>query len=341
MSDPATPELQRLLTAEELGNLCARLGPPLRASLAIEDHRGQRLSGGPIGVTAVTRDLRCAGHVVGRVVATGPGAEAAAAALVTSVELAAGHAWRAARAADPGDRARAAFLAMMSHELRTPLTSVMGYAELLLEGLAGPINDEQREHLQTILSKSEQLLGVIGALLDVARASSGAPSERGPVPLRPLVEEVVARATEGALRRGLRVHLAVAPLVVQGDRRQLRQLVANLVDNAVKFSHDGGDIEVRVERAPESDGAAARIVVRDGGVGIAPDIVARVFEPFFQADSSSTRAHGGAGIGLTVARAFAEAHGGRLWVESTAGAGATFVAALPLAQPEVGHAELR
>ncbi len=337
MSDLATPELQRLLTAEELDNLCTRLGPPLRAALAIEDARGNRLVGGPIGVTAVTRDLRCAGHVVGRVVATGPGAEAAAAAVVSAIELAAGHAWRAARLGDPGDRARAAFLAMMSHELRTPLTSVMGYAELLLEGLAGPINDEQREHLQTILGKSEQLLGVIGALLDVARAASGGPIERALVPLQVLVEEVVGRAGEAAQRRGLRLHIAAAPLAVQGDRRQLRQLIANLVDNAMKFSHDGGDIEIRVER----DVDAARIVVRDAGVGIAADAIDRVFEPFFQADSSSTRAHGGAGIGLTVARAFVEAHGGRLWVESNAGAGATFIAALPLASAEAGRADLR
>lgn len=358
MTSGTVPELASLLAVDELAELCARVTRPLGAALTIEDARGQRLVGAPIGVTSVTRDLRCAGVVIGRVIASGPTAEAAASIAVAAIELAARHAWTGQRAStastasaalagvaaartttaegnERADRARASFLAMMSHELRTPLTSVMGYAELLLEGLAGPINPEQTEHLRTILGKSEQLLAVIGALLDVARASSGAPSDLTAVPLAPLVHDIVGRHVELAGRRGLRVQIDAAPLVAYGDRRQLRQLITNLLDNAIKFSRDGGVIDVRVGPGPlRADGGptAAHVIVRDRGVGIPPEAMARIFDPFFQVDSSSTRTHGGAGIGLTVARAFAEAHGGRLWVEPTDGPGATFVVALPLDQ---------
>jgi signal transduction histidine kinase len=350
------PELASLLAVDELTELCARITRPLGAALTIEDARGQRLVGAPIGVTSVTRDLRCGGVVIGRVMASGPTAESAASIAVAAIELAARHAWTGQRAStasaalagvaaartttaegnERADRARASFLAMMSHELRTPLTSVMGYAELLLEGLAGPINAEQTEHLRTILGKSEQLLAVIGALLDVARASSGAPSDLAAVPLAPLVHDIVGRHVELAGRRNLRVQIDAAPLVAYGDRRQLRQLITNLLDNAIKFSRDGGVIDVRVAPGPlRADGGpnAAHIVVRDRGVGIPPEAMGRIFDPFFQVDSSSTRSHGGAGIGLTVARAFAEAHGGRLWLEPTDGPGATFVVAVPLDHP--------
>jgi signal transduction histidine kinase len=178
------PELASLLAVDELTELCARITRPLGAALTIEDARGQRLVGAPIGVTSVTRDLRCGGVVIGRVMASGPTAESAASIAVAAIELAARHAWTGQRAStasaalagvaaartttaegnERADRARASFLSMMSHELRTPLTSVIGYSELLLEGLAGPVAAEQREHLHAPSSaRPEQLLQMISA----------------------------------------------------------------------------------------------------------------------------------------------------------------------------------
>ncbi|MEZ4368652.1 MAG: HAMP domain-containing sensor histidine kinase [Kofleriaceae bacterium] len=348
-------ELRRLLSADELTELCDRLGPPLRATLAVEDLRGERLAGTPAGVTAVTRELACLGEPIGRVIAAGPGAEAAAAALASAIEIAAHHAQgrvlasnthaaamdvnfaeltaqnqRLAAAVarfEQAERARSTFLSTMSHELRTPLTSVMGYTEILLEGLAGPVTPEQLDHLRTIMSKAEQLLEVISAVLDVARASSGSVGgDRGEVDLGRLATEVLASFGESAGRRGLRLERALAPAIVRGDRRQLRQVLVHLVSNATKFSHDGGTVELEVVAGA---GGGGRVRVRDHGVGISAEALPRVFEPFFQADSSSTRAHGGSGLGLTVARAFVEAHGGQLEVEATPGGGATFTVVLP------------
>jgi two-component system, NarL family, sensor histidine kinase BarA len=235
------------------------------------------------------------------------------------------------------DRLKSNFLATMSHELRTPLTSVIGYTEMMAEGLAGPITQEQRDYLATILSKADQLLGMITSVLDVAALESGPLAlERSRLSLADIVASEVATYTPSAGKRGIAIQLeARGDTIVVGDRKKIRQVVASLISNAVKFTPDRGRVGVAVRPGPlsphEADEVRAiQLVVSDSGIGIPRDHVSKIFEPFFQVDSSSTRAFGGTGLGLTLAKAYVEAHGGRIWVDTAPGQGSTFVATFPL-----------
>jgi signal transduction histidine kinase len=235
------------------------------------------------------------------------------------------------------DRLKSNFLATMSHELRTPLTSVIGYAEMMAEGLAGPITQEQRDYLATILSKADQLLGMITSVLDVAALETGPLAlERSRLSLADIVASEVATFTSQAGKRGIAIQLeARGDTIVVGDKKKIRQVVWNLLSNAVKFTPDRGKVGVAVRPGPlsphEADEARAiQLVVSDSGIGIQRDHVGKIFEPFFQVDSSSTRAFGGTGLGLTLAKAYVEAHGGRIWVDTQLGQGSTFVATFPL-----------
>jgi signal transduction histidine kinase len=237
------------------------------------------------------------------------------------------------------DRLKSNFLATMSHELRTPLTSVIGYAEMMAEGLAGPITQEQRDYLATILSKADQLLGMITSVLDVAALESGPLAlERSRLSLADIVASEVATFTSQAGKRGIAIQLeSRGDTIVVGDKKKIRQVVSSLLSNAVKFTPDRGRVGVAVRPGPLSphegaaeDVRAIQLVVSDSGIGIPRDHVAKIFEPFFQVDSSSTRAFGGTGLGLTLAKAYVEAHGGRIWVDTAPGQGSTFVATFPL-----------
>ena len=235
------------------------------------------------------------------------------------------------------DRLKSNFLATMSHELRTPLTSVIGYAEMMAEGLAGQITQEQRDYLTTILSKADQLLGMITSVLDVAALETGPLAlDRSRLSLADIVASEVATFTSQAGKRGIAIQLeARGDTIVVGDKKKIRQVVSSLLSNAVKFTPDRGKVGVAVRPGPLSpheadDARAIQLVVSDSGIGIPRDHVAKIFEPFFQVDSSSTRAFGGTGLGLTLAKAYVEAHGGRIWVDTQPGQGSTFVATFPL-----------
>ncbi len=240
------------------------------------------------------------------------------------------------------DRLKSNFLATMSHELRTPLTSVIGYAEMMAEGLAGTVTPEQREYLTTILGKADQLLGLITSVLEVSSLESGQLAlERSQLSLADVVASEGATFQPQAGRRGIAINLeAKGESVVIGDRRKIRQVVSSLLSNAVKFTPDRGKVGVEVRPGPLAPGetdptAAVQLVVTDSGIGITREAVAKIFEPFFQADSSSTRAFGGTGLGLTLAKAYVEAHGGRIWVDTVPGAGSTFVATFPVRDQEL------
>jgi signal transduction histidine kinase len=238
------------------------------------------------------------------------------------------------------DRLKSNFLATMSHELRTPLTSVIGYTEMMAEGLAGPVTPDQREYLGTILSKADQLLGLITAVLDVASLDTGPLSlDKSPLQLGDIVASEVATFAPQADRRGIAIQLELrGDGLVVGDRKKIRQVVSSLLSNAVKFTPDRGRVGVALRHGPLAPGAgdapAVQLVVSDSGIGISRDQVAKIFEPFFQVDSSSTRAFGGTGLGLTLAKAYVEAHGGRIWVDTAPGQGSTFVATFPLGREE-------
>jgi two-component system, NarL family, sensor histidine kinase BarA len=242
------------------------------------------------------------------------------------------------------DRLKSTFLATMSHELRTPLTSVIGYSEMLIEGLAGEVNDEQREYLKTILSKADQLLQLISSILDVSMLESASlEMQREPVTLRKLVDSVLTSLGEKLRKRRITVKECQAgmPRVV-GDSRQLREVLRNLLTNAIKFTSDGSDITITLDiGALKPDGVdredelGVRLVVTDSGIGISPEEQANIFEPFFQVDSSSTRQYGGSGLGLTLAKRYIEAHGGHIWVDSSPGQGSAFTVSLPAVADEL------
>ncbi len=252
------------------------------------------------------------------------------------------------------DRLKSNFLATVSHELRTPLTSVIGYSEMLLEGLAGPLNDEQKEYVATVLSKADQLLQLITGILDASLMESGSLRlESKPLVLGELIDSVAATFYPQAQKRGISIH--VAPVAVpraMGDGRKIQQVLWNLVANAVKFTPDGGEVSIECGVGPMSpndesgrfgtpgvDSRIAtwglRVAIRDSGIGISPEKQAHIFEPFFQVDSSSTREYGGTGLGLTLAKSYVEAHGGHIWVDSALGDGSVFQLSLPAVTAEL------
>ncbi len=244
------------------------------------------------------------------------------------------------------DRVKSNFLATMSHELRTPLTSVIGYSEMLLEGLAGPLTDEQREYMATILGKADQLLQLITSVLDMSRVEAHRePVDRSAVPLTDVVESVVASFAPQATQHNIKLESFIEyPLRAIGDRRQIRQVLWNLVSNAVKFTAEGGQVMVAIKLGPLVPGGvgtrpdnrlAVHLEVTDSGIGISHEQLPNIFEPFFQVDSTSTREYGGSGLGLALAKAYVEAHGGRIWVDSTVGRGSSFVASFPVVPEDV------
>jgi len=357
-------ELARLVPAGELEELSDAVRRAIGAELAIYDLRGTRLAGseaaGPpcrlieqdgerVGQLASRspQALDLGAHMLGLLLHHAHARELAAttheqAMRITFAELTE-HNQRLSRAVarlEELDRLKSNFLATMSHELRTPLTSVIGYAEMMAEGLAGPVSTDQQEYLTTILSKADQLLGMITSVLDVASVESGVPAlERASLSLTDIVASEVAIFTAAARKREIAIALETrgdAPsMTVVGDRKKIRSIVSNLLSNAVKFTPDRGKIGVCVRPGPlsprdDDDERAVQLVVSDSGIGISRDQVAKIFEPFFQVDSSSTRAFGGTGLGLTLAKAYVEAHGGRIWVDTSPGQGSTFVATFPI-----------
>ncbi len=223
-------------------------------------------------------------------------------------------------------------LPALSHELRTPLTAVIGYADMLLEGLLGPMSPEQREAVATILDRSEALLGTLNALLDLAAIASGrVPLLSAPLDVPELVAEAVSAARPEAGRARVALEVVVEPDLppLVADRARLLASLRQLLRNAVAFSPQGGTVRVEARRVALDGRAAVELAVQDEGPGLPEELHARVFEPFFQADASPTRAHPGAGLGLALVQAHALAHGGTSRVASAPGAGSRFAMWLP------------
>jgi signal transduction histidine kinase len=227
------------------------------------------------------------------------------------------------------DRLKSNFLATMSHELRTPLTSVIGYSEMMLEGLGGPLTAEQREYLGIIMEKGENLLQLITSILDISKIEAGRVKlVIQEVDLGQVMRDAVATVMPLARKRGLKVAWEPSALPrVHCDREKVRQCLINLVNNAVKFTPAGGQVTLEGKALP---GEKVGVTVADSGIGIAADHLPRVFDVFYQVDSSSTREYGGAGLGLAIVKSYVEAHGGEVTVESQVGKGTTFTMVLPL-----------
>lgn len=228
------------------------------------------------------------------------------------------------------NRAKSDFLTAMSHELRTPLNAIGGYAQLLEMGLRGPVTEEQRIDLGRIDRSQKHLLGLINDVLSFAKLGAGKMEYvLADVPTREMVESVAEMIGSQIEAKGLRLTTGTCAdgLVVRADADRLRQVIINLVGNAIKFTPEGGEIAV----VCEPHDARVSISVRDTGVGIAADKLASIFEPFVQVGRKFSTRSEGVGLGLTISREFARGMGGDLTVESVAGAGATFTITLPAA----------
>ncbi|HXX82604.1 MAG TPA: GAF domain-containing protein [Casimicrobiaceae bacterium] len=220
------------------------------------------------------------------------------------------------------------FLANMSHELRTPLNAILGFSEVLAERMFGEINDKQAEYLSDILESGRHLLALINDILDLSKIEAGRMElEPTDFDLPSAIENTLILVRERAQRRGIRLGRTVDGHLgkIHADERKVKQVLLNLLSNALKFTPEGGQIDVR---ADVRDGVA-EISVTDTGVGIAPEDQEAVFEEFRQVGTASKKAEG-TGLGLAISRKFIELHGGKIWVTSQVGKGSTFTFTLPL-----------
>jgi signal transduction histidine kinase len=250
------------------------------------------------------------------------------------------------------DRLKSNFLATVSHELRTPLTSIIGYSEMLAEGLAGEMKPEQLEFVKTIYDKGGQLLSLIMGLLDLGKLESGTMRmTMRPFGIGSVLHEVVTTLAPTARKKGVKLALdAASPLAdVRGDPERLRQVFLNLVENAIKFTPTDGAVTLRARMVKLDEGASVaddeglalleptrgqlEVCVLDTGIGIPPRERTKVFDAFYQVDSSSTREYGGTGLGLSIVKRLVEGHGGAIRIEENRPKGTVFVVTLPQAAP--------
>lgn len=247
------------------------------------------------------------------------------------------------------DRVKSNFVATVSHELRTPLTSVIGYSEMLLEGMAGNLSGEQREYVQTIMEKGESLLQLITSILDMSKIESGSLAlQRQAVDLSGVLRAAASDVLPQAQKKHITVSTEVDPKLPRFviDSEKLHRVVTNLLGNAVKFTPEGGKVEVKLaqfsgqlpaesgkefDRFEEDNNRWLMLSVKDTGIGIPANKLRQVFEPFFQVDSSSTREYGGTGLGLAIVKNFVEAHGGAVWAMGNQPQGTEFTVVLPWA----------
>jgi signal transduction histidine kinase len=235
------------------------------------------------------------------------------------------------RQLEEASRHKSEFLANVSHELRTPLNAVIGFTEVLLERYFGEINAKQEEYLRDVLSSGQHLLSLINDILDLSKVEAGRMElEVSTFDLGPVLEASLVMVRERASRAGVALSLVGAADVgvIEADERKVKQVLFNLLTNAVKFTPEGGRVEVGARRV---DGRV-EVAVADTGVGIAPEEQGRVFEEFGQARGASGQSEG-TGLGLTLCRRFVELHGGWIGLASEVGRGSTFTVSLPARQP--------
>jgi PAS domain S-box-containing protein len=235
--------------------------------------------------------------------------------------------------AESADRLKSAFLATMSHELRTPLNSIIGFTGIILQGIVGPLNDEQKKQLSMVRGSAQHLLSLINDVLDISKIEAGQLQiAREPFDLHSVVEKTVESARPLAVKKGLDLTCTVSAEIetITGDRRRVEQILLNLISNAVKFTEKGS---VKIACRPEGD--AITVSVMDTGIGIKTEDLGTLFQAFRQIDSGMTRKYEGTGLGLSISKRLVELMGGQIRVASVWGEGSTFSFSLPKERKDI------
>ncbi len=231
------------------------------------------------------------------------------------------------------NQVKSEFLAVMGHELKTPLHAIRGYAQLLLEEIDGPLTLAQRQDLKNVLKSSDHLRALIDNVLQFSKLEAGGETlHKSEVEVKHLLEEALQNVKVLAREKGIEIRTHANGLRIEADETKLKQVLINLLSNALKYTPHGS-VEVTVERR----NGEIVFAVKDTGIGIPQDQCEKIFEPFTQLDSSSTREWGGLGLGLSIVKKYVELHGGRIWVESQLGQGSTFYFTIPERIPQGGE----